>query len=310
MIYSSIFIVFYASFASCQTTETTSTPSEIASSEATSSTSNAYGVSSSTSSAYSSTSNAYVVSSTTESGSGAYFLSAYSSQISQVLESISACKSLAKETAAYKLPSGDYESSYGQRKGVNVTCSISCHKDGSPTPTASIESNTPGLSKRSLEAPTPESAPENISQGSDTRPRIDDLNRPILPIDRVPDRPLNGPLDRPLNRPLDGPLDGPLDRPLDRPLDCESRNRPNSPQIPWGWPSNYRANRPNRFLCHYHAATGPECEVIYQQAAATYCSKSRNPRLCVVKACQVMDQCKNIVATGRGYCWNPKWFSG
>ncbi len=90
--------------------------------------------------------------------------------------------------------------------------------------------------------------------------------------------------------------------------DCGRRVRPIAPQTPWGWPSRWKSGHRAPYMCHYHAATLPECKNIHDQAVASYCVKSPRPGLCKARACQVLDQCKSIIASGRGYCWNPRWF--
>jgi len=159
-----------------------------------------------------------------------------------------------------------------------MICDISCSVKESTSTSSYGET---GVYKRSLGSTSDDSEIALDESPPVTRPSVqqDGLDAPVLPDGVFAD-------------------DG----------DCGRRVRPIAPQIPWGWPSKWKSGHRAPYMCHYHAATLPECKNIHDQAVASYCVKSPRPGLCKARACQVLDQCKSIIASGRGYCWNPRWF--
>lgn len=329
MIYSSLILsAFYAAFVVSQTTESTTSQS---SSEGPSPTD------------FSSVLENIL----SASGNATSILSGYSNRISQVLASISesspsesspsgnseSSTSGTSESSTTSSPSGTSESSpsessststshygnayplptpaYGSHASTasptgmpEIMCNISCAtatltKTAEQTaviskrsqqikePGSELENKYDGKSNESIQTPADAPCCESM-QAKETEVELEDENDRESNEAILPERPQVGSPD----------------------LSCDTRGRPNSPRTPWGWPSNHRGQGAKPFLCYYHAATLPECQVIFQQAVASYCPKSRKPRLCKVKACRVLDQCKRIVTGGRGYCWNPKWFLG
>jgi hypothetical protein len=168
---------------------------------------------------------------------------------------------------------------------------IYCHISCSVEEATSTSGETESVYKRSLEN---ESSNPNNTSNDELDPESDDSETGV-----------DGSLPRIVQDGLDAPVlpDAPFEG-------CGGpRVRPIAPQTPWGWPSSWKSHGRKPYMCYYHAATLPECKNIHDQAVASYCVKSSRPRLCKARACQVYDQCKSIIASGRGYCWNPKWFA-
>lgn len=222
---------------------------------------------------------------------------------SQVYGSISSLKNAyGPTTAVYGTSSG--ETPYPSEMPA-IICSISCSVNETATPTSTQGAEQTGaMSKRSEDT---EDTAESESDGDEINESSNDQQGPFsngtLDGSILPNQPSNELPVRPCISRF-----GPNASARLRDASCDARVRPNAPATPWGWPSNYQVQQSNQSLCRYHAATVPECQVIFEQASAIYCSKSRNPRFCRLKACQVLNQCKRIVERGSGYCWNPRWF--